>query len=194
MLRNTFLGLTILVGSCFSLPALAQDTTKDTGGEPGYHFSPAFEFLRSTHTNFFNGPSFKVTKNLAGHWKPGIGIAYATTALHHDNGLLLYRMKLLPVYANVTYDFTSKSRFEPFGEASAGISFVKYDQATDEDPIHTKKVTEQGLYLYGGFGLRYKINKHIAPYIAAGFKGYHNSTNNLDINPHGITFQGGIRF
>lgn len=193
MLKNVFLGLTILLGSC-SFTVLAQTQIKESTEEPRYNFSPAFEFLRSTHTDFFNGPSFKITRNLPGHFKPGIGIGYATTALHHDNGLILYRMKLLPVYGNVTYDFYSKSKFEPFTELTAGISFVKYDQATDEDPHTTVKVSEQGLYLYAGFGIRYKVSKHLAPYIAAGFKGYHNSLNDLDINPHGITFQGGLRF
>ena len=103
-------------------------------------------------------------------------------------------MKIIPVYANLTYDIPTKSKFEPFAETSIGISFVKYDRATDEQPLITTRINETGLCVYGGFGLRYAVTKRIAPYIAAGFKGYHMSTNDLDINPHGITFQAGIRF
>lgn len=192
MLRITVLSAAFLFGCCFSFSGMAQERTKDQ--LPEYNFSAAYEFLRSTHSDFFNGPSFKIDRNLPGHFKPGIGIGYAATDLHRDNGLILYRMKLLPIYGNVTYDFYSKSKFEPFAEVSAGISFVHYDQATDEDLVTTVRVKEEGLYLYGGFGLRYKASKHLSPYLAAGFKGYHNSFNDLDINPHGVTFQGGIRF
>jgi len=183
----------LLVGG-FSIGAHAQDETKTTEKEPMFNFSPAFEFLRSTHSNFFNGPSLKVTRNFGGHFKPGIGIGYATTSLHGDNGFKLYRMKILPVYANLTYEFTTRSKFEPFAETSVGISFMKYDRATDLNPNDITPVKENGLYVYGGLGLRYAVSKHIAPYIGAGFKGYRMSTNDLDINPHGITFQVGVRF
>lgn len=194
MQKIKIISVALLLGCSFSFSAMAQNEKKKTDSIPLFTYSAAYEFLRSTHQNFFNGPAVKITRNLPGHFKPGIGIAYATTYQHHDNGLVLYNMKLLPVYANLTYDFLSKSKLEPFLEASAGITFIKYNQGTDEHPHETVPVKEQGLYLYTGFGLRYKVSKHFSPFIAAGFKGYHNSTNDLDINPHGITFQGGFRF
>lgn len=194
MQRITVISVVVLIACSLSFSARAQNETKKADSIPLFNFSAAYEFLRSTHQDFFNGPSVKITRNLPGHFKPGIGIGYATDYEHHDNGLVLYHMKLLPVYANLTYDFQSKSKYEPFIEASAGITFVKYDQGTDANPHATVPVKEQGLYLYTGFGLRYAVSKHFSPFIAAGFKGYHNSTNDLDINPHGITFQGGFRF
>ncbi len=184
----------LLLGSSISFSALAQNSSKKTDSIPLFNFSAAYEFLRSTHQDFFNGPSVKITRNLPGNFKPGIGIGYATDYEHHDNGLVLYNMKLIPVYANLSYDFQSKSDFEPFIEASAGITFVKYNQGTDANPHADVPVHEQGLYLYGGFGMRYKVSEHFSPFVAAGFKGYHNSTNDMDINPHGITFQGGFKF
>lgn len=187
------LGVTVLAACSFSFSAMAQEEPKkDT--EPVYDFSPAFEFLRSTHGNFFNGPSFKATRNFSGGFKPGIGIAYATTTTHFDNGLILYKMKMLPVYANLTYDIPTRSRFEPFVEASVGMTFFNYDQATDADPHTSFHVKEHGLYMYSGFGLRYAVSKRFAPYVAAGFKSYNVTTNDLDINPHGISFQVGLKF
>ncbi|QNK63865.1 porin family protein [Pedobacter sp. PAMC26386] len=194
MKRIITLNLALLLACGFSIAAQAQESTKPLEKEPLYNFSPAFDFLRSTHGNFFNGPSLKVTRNFLGNFKPGIGIGYATTSRHPDNGYILYKMKMLPVYANLTYEIPTKSKFEPFAETSIGISFVKYDRATDAEPLVTTRINETGLYVYGGFGVRYAVTKHIAPYIATGFKGYHMSTNDLDINPHGITFQVGVRF
>lgn len=194
MKRIITLNLALLLVCGFSIAVQAQEGTKVLDKEPLYNFSPAFEFLRSTHSNYFNGPSLKINRNFGGNFKPGIGIGYVTTDKHPDNGYVLYKMKIIPVYANLTYDIPTKSKFEPFAETSIGISFVKYDRATDEQPLITTRINETGLYVYGGFGLRYAVTKRIAPYIAAGFKGYHMSTNDLDINPHGITFQAGIRF
>lgn len=186
--------IAVLLSCNFSFSAMAQNKSQKRDSIPAYSVSAAYEMLRSTHQDFFNGPSVKISRNLSGHWKPGIGIAYATTAQHHDNGLVLANMKLLPVYANLSYNFESGSKFQPFVEASAGITFVKYDRGTDAEPHNTVPVHEQGLYLYSGFGLHYAVSKHFSPFVAAGFKGFHNSTNVYDINPHGITFQGGFTF
>jgi len=194
MKRILTLNLALLLACGFSMTANAQEGTKTSNDEPRYNFSPAFEFLRSTHGNYFNGPSFKVTRNLESRFKPGIGIGYATTKLHFDNALLLHNMKLIPIYANVSYDITNKSKFEPFAEASAGITFLRYDRSSEADPLTVNRINERGLYLYGGFGVRYKVTNRIAPYVSAGFKGFNNTLNDLDINPHGITFQAGVRF
>lgn len=194
MYRNITLGFILFLGCSLTFSAKAQNIQQKADSIPLFTYSAAYEFLRSTHQDFFNGPSVKISRNFSGRFKPGIGIGYMTDYEHHDNGLVLYHMKLIPVYANLSYDFTSKSKFEPFAEASAGITFMKYDQGTDENPHANVPVKNQGLYLYGGFGLRYKVSRRFSPYAAVGFKGYHNSTNDLDINPHGITFQGGIRF
>lgn len=188
------LGITVLAACSFSLSAYAQQEEPKKDNDPLYNFSPAMEFLRSTHGNFFNGPSFKVTRNFSGGFKPGIGIAYATTSTHFDNGLILYKMKMLPVYANLTYDIPTKSKFEPFVETSVGMTFFNYDQATDADPNTSFHVKEHGLYIYGGLGLRYAVSKRFAPYVSTGFKSYNVTTNDLDINPHGISFQVGLRF
>jgi len=186
--------IAVLLCCNFSFSAVAQAVSRKQDSIPAFTVSVAYELLRSTHQDFFNGPSVKLSRNLPGHFKPGIGIAYASTEQHHDNGLVLANVKLLPVYANLSYNFRAGSKFEPFIEASAGITFVRYDQGTDAEPHNTFRVHEQGLYLYSGFGTHYHLSKHFSPYVAAGFKGYHNSTNDLDINPHGITFQGGFTF
>jgi len=196
MQRIKTLIIILLVGYSFSFSALAQEKTNKPDSIPLFTFSAAYQFLRSTHRDFFNGPAVIITRNFGGHFKPGIGISYATDQQHHDNGLVLSNMKLLPVFANLSYDFTSHSKFEPYIEVSAGYTFMKYNQGTDAVPYPNPvdHVTDQGFYAYGGFGLRYAVSKHFAPFVSAGFKGYNNSRNDLDINPHGITFQGGFRF
>lgn len=196
MQRIKTLSIILLVGCGFSFSALAQETATKKDSIPLVTFSAAYQLLRSTHRDFFNGPSVMITRNFGGHFKPSIAIAYATDQQHHDNGLVLSNMKLLPIYANLSYDITTRSKFEPYVEVAAGYTFMKYNQGTDAVPypIPVDHVTDQGFYAYGGLGLRYAVSKHIAPFVSVGFKGYNNSRNDLDIDPHGITFQGGVRF
>ena len=182
----------------FSLPVIFATAALSASAQeapfPKFMFSPAAEFLRSTHSNFFNGPSIKVNYQGKSRFRPGIGIEYSTTSIHHDNGYVLYDVKIFPIYANLKYEFNPQSRISAYTEASVGISFVKYKEAEDPTPQNTHPVSESGLYLYGGFGLRYRAAKRLWPFIGAGFKGFHNSANDLDVNPHGISFQAGISF
>lgn len=159
---------------------------------PHFTFSPAFEFLRTTHSNFFNGPSFKVNYNPTSRFKPGVGIEYASSAIHHDNGYVLYKVKIVPVYANIKYEISQNKKITPYVEASAGISFVKYVEAEDESPTKTTLIKESGMYLYAGTGIKYAISNKFKPFLGFGFKGFHNSLNDLDINPHGLTFHMGF--
>lgn len=167
---------------------------KEANGTGKFSLSPAFELLRSTHGNLFYAPSLKTNYLFANGLEPGFGFEYATTPLHHDNGYVLYKLKFLPVYGNLKYNFKTSHQIKPYVESSLGISFNKYDIAEDATPDIKSKVKEQGFYVYTGFGTRYSITPGLNTFLAVGFKGYKMSTNDLDINPHGLSFMLGFTF
>jgi len=175
----------------FPFFAAAQQKNKDIGV---FSVSPAFELLRSTHSNLFYAPSIKVNYLYANGLEPGFGIEYATTPVHHDNGYVLYKLKFLPVYGNLKYNFKTSKKIKPYAETSLGISFNKYDRAEDPTPDIKSKVKEEGFYVYTGFGAKYNISQNVNTFVAVGFKGYKMSTNDLDINPHGLSFSLGFTF
>lgn len=156
--------------------------------------SPAFELLRSTHGNFFYSPSLKINHVFSNGLEPGFGIEYATTPIHHDNGYVLYKLKFMPVFGNLKYNFKTSKCIKPYLETSLGISFNRYDIAEDPTPNITSKTKEEGFFVYTGFGAKYALSKKVNTFLAIGIKGYKMSTNDLDINPHGLSFMTGFSF
>ena len=158
----------------------------------GFRFSPAFELMRSTHSNLFYSPSFKANYLFENGWEPGIGIEYSSTLKHGDNGFVLTKVHLLPIYGNLKYNFLGDSKFRGYVETSIGHSFNRYNRASDREPAKQVRIRETGLYLYTGVGTKYAISKHVDIFLAAGFKGYKFTTNDLDVNPHGLSFTLGV--
>ena len=154
----------------------------------GFSVSPAFEILRSTHSNLFYAPSLKANYRFQNGLEPGIGVEYATTPVHHDNGFILHKLRFIPLYANLKYNFNTSRKIKPYAETSLGASFNHYNIAEDATPHLKRKVREAGFYTYAGFGARYSLTKNVDTFLAAGLKGYKMSTNDLDINPHGLSF------
>ena len=154
----------------------------------GFSVSPAFELLRSTHTNYFYAPSLKFNYRFANGLEPGLGLEYATTPVHHDNGFILHRLRFIPVYGNLKYNFNTSKKIKPYAETSVGVSFNHYNIAEDATPHLKRKVREPGFYTYAGLGARYSLAEHLDTFLAVGLKGYKMSTNDLDINPHGLSF------
>ncbi|NTE01252.1 porin family protein [Agrobacterium tumefaciens] len=159
-----------------------------------FTYSPAFELLRSTHNNLFYAPSFKANYLFENGLEPGVGLEYCATPIHHDNGYTLHQLRFIPVYANLKYNFRNSKKIKPYAEASVGISFNKYHIADDNSPNNISVTKEQGLYVYTGFGAKYALNSKISTFLGLGFKGYKMSTNDLDINPHGLSFMVGFTF
>ncbi|MCZ4222392.1 outer membrane beta-barrel protein [Pedobacter rhodius] len=182
------LKLSLLLMPFFSV---AQNKTDHTGS---FSFSPAFELLRSTHGNAFYAPSLKANYTFSNGFEAGVGLEYSTTPEHHDNGFVLYKLKFIPVYGNVKYNFKSDKQIRFYAETSLGVSFNKYDIADERTPFTTSRTTEEGLYLYTGFGAKYAISNTLNTFLGIGFKGYKMSTNDLDINPHGLSFMLGFTF
>ena len=180
----------------YALLALPVISTAQTNSahQKVFSISPAFELLRSTHSNLFYAPSLKVNYLFANGLEPGLGIEYATTPIHHDNGYVLYKLKFLPIYGNLKYNFKTSKSIKPYVETSLGISFNQYDIAEDPTPNKTSKTKEEGFYVYTGFGAKYALSKKINTFLGVGIKGYKMSTNDLDINPHGLSFMAGFTF
>lgn len=163
-------------------------------GATKFSISPAFELMRSTHANLFYAPSVKANFLYKNGFEPGFGIERSSTPLHHDNGYVLYKLRYLPIYGNLKYNLKSTKKLKPYAESSVGYSFIKYDIADDLTPTVTSAVKEGGLYIYGGFGMKYAISTKINSFVGIGFKAYRITTNDLDINPHGLSFQAGFSF
>jgi hypothetical protein len=169
--------------------SLAQ-TTKDSTQH--YSISAVMEVLRSTHGNAFYGPSLRANYRSGSRWEPGIGLEYAQTPEHHDNGFVLYRLKFIPVYGNLKYNFGGAQKVTAFAELSLGISFNKYDIADERTPKMTSVTREQGFYTYLGGGAKYRLTRDLDLFSGMGLKGYKMSTNSLNINPHGLSFMLGV--
>ncbi len=156
--------------------------------------TPAYESLYSTHGNFFYSQSIKASKFITKKLELGVGIEKAFSPKHHDNGFVIYRLKFVPVYTNIKYNFINGSKWCPFVESSLGVSFNKYKIARDETPTVKSKVNEVGVFIYTGVGTKYLLSKNISLVSALGFKGYKMSFNVYDINPHGVTYLVGLGF
>lgn len=154
--------------------------------------SAVMEIMRSTHGNAFYGPSIRFNPIYSKGWEPGIGIEYAQTAEHHDNGFILYRLKFIPVYGNLKYNFGGAKRISAFAETSLGISFNRYDIADERTPTAIGLTHEKGFYTYIGGGAKYHLARSVDVFAGIGLKGYKMSTNDLDINPHGLSFMLGL--
>lgn len=187
---NISKSLFILAGIFLPAFAFAQQTVKPSG----FSVAPAFELLRSTHGNAFYAPSIKFNHLFKNGLEPGIGVEYATTSEHHDNGFVLYKLRFVPVYGNLKYNFKTSKKIKPYAETSLGISFNNYKIADETTPLATSAVHEKGFYVYTGFGAKYALSSNINTYLGVGFKGYKMSTNDLDINPHGLSFMLGLNF
>lgn len=145
--------------------------------------------LHTTHRNFFRGGSITASKLLCDRLLIGIGVEYSYSPVHLDNGFRLTQVKFLPLFADARLFITNpKKRLCSFIEAAAGNSFANYDK---QDPRHKTSywVTEEGLYVYSGGGFVFKINDNLALPFSVGFKGFHISRNQLEINPHGIDYR-----
>jgi hypothetical protein len=167
---------------------------KDSLNKPGnLHIILEYQFLRSTHATKFKGVNIVISKSLSVNNSIGLGIEHSYTLFHGDNGYHLHHLNFLPVFLDFRHQFNQK-RLSPFVILDGGYSFVNYQRELIGFPSSRKKIKEGGIYLQGNFGLSYKINKDIQPILSLGFKGFHNSFNNLDINPHGLILRAGFQF
>ena len=150
--------------------------------------------LRSTHGTFFNGISGNICRRISSRILLGAGLEFASCPYHEDNRAELRRLRFLPLVADVKYQFKQTGTFTPFVQLSEGISFIRYnkqDEATGKKPY---RISEKGDYAYLGVGTAINLSNHFIPILGIGLKGFHMSTNVLDVNPHGLSFRVGYIF
>ena len=178
----------LLIATCQSIFALDIDSTVNKK----INLIVEYQFLRSTHSTYFKGGNIIIAKNISKRSSLGLGAEYAYCPAHGDNGYFLYNLNLIPVFVDYRYSLLKQSKIKPYLQADLGYSFVKYREVSLSPPYAERYVKEGGIYLKGAIGASYRINKFITPIISLGFKGFHNSLNDLDINPHGIVMSAGL--
>lgn len=184
----------------FPIQSKAQDFEKSV------HVSAEYNYLYSTHSTKFRGPMVLVDKDLSKHWAVGFGIGYNTCSYHFDNDFDLKNLKFVPIVATVQYTITRSKLFDPYVIAKTGITIMSYDKrpadwdlkrqgkSPDLNPAPYYKKTEAGLYAYVGAGTNVNISQKWQAYVNVGMLGYKMSFNNLDLNPHGVAGNVGLRY
>jgi len=157
-------------------------------------FQPSYEFMRSSHGNNFTGVSATVSCRISNKVYLGLGTEFSYSPLHIDNGWRLSDLKFFPFYLDFKMNLKEYKRICPFINLSTGISFVTYKKEDYFKPGNPFRVSEKGLYVFSGTGCYIRITKKITSIIVLGFKGFHMSFNNLDVNPHGLTMRIGLMF
>ena len=150
--------------------------------------------LRSTHATFFNGGSIHVCRLFSHRVLLGAGLELAACDYHEDNRAELRHLRFLPLIIDGKFLFRQAGIFTPFVQLSEGISFIRYNKKDENTGKKPYNVSEKGNYAYLGIGTVIKIADHFSQIAGVGLKGYHMSTNVLDVNPHGINFRLGYIF
>lgn len=148
--------------------------------------------LHSTHSTDFKGIELAEHKQLTPRLSLGLGAEYSWCGYHFDNGYNLTDLKFLPVYLDSKMNLTQGKPITPYLHLASGVSFANYSKQDARTMGPISHVSEEGIFLYSGGGVSFKINHFGSVYIDLGFKGYHMSFDALDINPHGLTMKLGI--
>ena len=172
-----------------------QDSTKSgSAWHQKLSVTAQYQYFRTCHHSRFDGGYAFVDYDASPHFSVGLGIGYDFSVLHRDNGYDLKNMKVLPLLVDFRYMPFPQWRISPFVMADVGYSaFLKYNQ---EDPAHIQpmeKMTDHGVYTFGGFGVSVKVTSKVSVYTTAGFTGMHMSFNNNDVNPRGLSNQFGVK-
>lgn len=148
--------------------------------------------LKTTHKTHFKGVNVGLNYVLSNTVSIGVGLEYSNIDFHNDNGWELRNLQFLPVYleAKVLLKEFRKTNF--YLRPAAGITMMRYTKANEDHSDSPHTINEQGLYLNLATGISYDVNKRIQPLLEVGFKGFKNSLNDLDVNPHGLTLRLGL--
>lgn len=169
-----------------------QSLKKEAPENKKYTIFVGIQDLYSTHDTNFKGVEVVENYHLSPKFLLGLGVEYSHCGYHFDNGFNLTNLRFVPVFIDSKMNLTHDKVFTPYLHLASGVSFANYNKQDALTLGPTSHISEEGLYLYSGAGITFKI-KHLAmAYFDLGFKGYHMSFNDLDVNPHGLTFKLGI--
>ena len=160
--------------------------------------------LYTTHWTYFTGTGLVLNYNISRVSSFGLGVEYAHSNSHDDNGWQITKLNFIPVFINTKYNLATWGKFTSRAQLSTGVTFKKYRKvwADDASPSYASRwevppagifnISEKGWYMYSGIGISYKISNKLSTYIDVGFKAFHMSWNPWEINPHGISMKLGI--
>lgn len=153
------------------------------------------EYLRSTHTTYFNGFSFSGNYELSKKISVGIGFEKSYCNFHPDNNWNLYDLHFNPLFLKQNFKLFSISSFDFYSSLREGISFIKYQKEEPEvTPGYIYTVKEKGFFGNATVGISKIIFRNLSLHTEVGFKAYHISSYDLEVNPHGISYQGGVMY
>lgn len=161
-------------------------------GQEALNLDAGFHILRTTHGTYFRGANVCLDYLLSEKLALGAGLEYSGLDFHNDNGWELYNLRFFPAYLEVKYNLIQLKQADFYIRPAIGLTFMKYtklDPARSEIPFTVK---EKGLYLAVSAGTILNISRRLKPLIEIGFKGFKNSVNNLDVNPHGLVLRLGF--
>jgi Outer membrane protein beta-barrel domain len=160
----------------------------------GLNYTVGLANLHSTHGNNFPAARFAIEKKISTPISIGMGIEYSYAPKHLDNDWQLKNLNFLPVYLLEKFTFNPRSSTNIYLHLAEGISFMQYDKFIPATGMEKEKKQETGFYGYAGLGAQKKLTSRNSMNLELGIKGYKISTNNLDVNPHGINFSLGFTF
>ena len=145
--------------------------------------------LYSTHATQFIGLGISSMWNISEKHFIGVGLDQIRNNYHPDNGWELTNLHFTPFYLKYRYKILPKNRFSFLVFADLGISFNAYNKRDPFSIPVDKKINEKGFYSEIGIISSPIAIKRIYTRIGVGIKNYNLSTNDLDVNPHGLSFQ-----
>jgi hypothetical protein len=158
-------------------------------------FKVAYQLLYSTHGTVFHGLSAEAIRPITRRLYLGFGAGYSSTPSHPDNDWDLTYLRFLSLYFDNVLKFgKGLKRSGAYLHASEGYSFCRYNKRDPAISPNFFKVREGGFYFYMAPGVSYKITARSAVFLELGYKGFKNSFNNLDVNPHGTNMKIGLSF
>jgi hypothetical protein len=169
-------------------------TLADSLWQRGISYEIGFQEMYSTHDNFFHGVDVGVGYRFSPKFRLGGGVEYSFNNYHLDNDWVLTNLRFLPIYLDQQISLRKKGNFRPYARLRQGITpttYLKKDIGSLSEPV---RISESGLYLFGGLGFTYRVTPRIGIFGEAGLKGFQMSFNSLEVNPHGATFRMGLQF
>lgn len=171
---------------------LAITDTIRSGKPGGVLVIGGAQALRSTHDNYFLGGSLTVVHPFSRTVELGIGAEVSHARYHPDNGWQLHHLYFIPLFVATRFNLIQRGKATVYLQTDQGVSIAHY-QKQDSMISHTPYgVNEYGYYEYAGGGIRWRVIRHILIQVETGMKSFHLSTNELTVNPHGLTLRLGV--
>ena len=150
------------------------------------------QVLRSTHDNYFPGGSIMAVRPLTRAVELGVGAEISHARYHPDNGWQLHHLYFIPLFVATRFNLIRKGETTIYLQTNQGVSLAHYQKQDDTVGQTPYGVAEYGYYGYAGGGIRWRVIRHVLIQVETGMKSFHLSTNELTVNPHGLTLRLGV--